>query len=494
MLPVSVTGYYLLNRIHDRAGLIWLSVVSLFFIGYTNYMYLILLLPNLLFNYLIAYAMDKAEKKRFCLIVGIVIDIGILLVFKYSGFFIESVNTVFSKDYEVLNIILPLGISFYTFQQISFLVDCYRDRRIQCDLLEYIVYICFYPQFLQGPIVLAGEMIPQLRDGSRKDWNPEYAVKGLSRFILGLAKKVIIADGVAVAVDGGYANLTEVGTVGALVLIFGYALQIYFDFSGYSDMAVGLGLLFNIDLPENFNSPYKAANIDEFWDRWHITLTRFFTKYVYIPLGGSRKGVLRAYTNILIVFLLSGLWHGAEWSFIIWGLLHGIAMLISRVMKDIRGREGICTGNHLSVFIGKAVTFIYVSIAWVFFRAADTAEALEVLRKLIRGGHSGITDKISEPFSKLVEVSWFLRLDILDIDRYYGGIMIIVVLAMLIVICLVTPNTKELTLALSKRLSDRNEHNKASVYSVLSAFMMTVLLVWCVLGFTGVTEYVYWNF
>ncbi|MBR5361076.1 MAG: MBOAT family protein, partial [Lachnospiraceae bacterium] len=314
-----------------------------------NIIYLLILIPSVLINYLAGRLIngpyrEDDKKRRAFMISGVVFDVILLGVFKYSGFFIDNVNGIFKTDIVTMDLILPLGISFYTFKQISYLIDYYRDKGLSCSLIEYFLYISFYPQFVQGPITLQSEFIPQLRDDARKVWDSEYASKGLYRFTLGLAKKVLIADTIARVVDGGYGELSDIRALGALVLILGYTLQIYFDFSGSSDMAVGLGLLFHFDLPENFDSPYKARSIDEFWDRWHITLTRFFTRYVYIPLGGSRKGTVRTYINVFIVFLISGLWHGAEWSFILWGALHGVAMLISRAIRDLQ-RSGRETSN-----------------------------------------------------------------------------------------------------------------------------------------------------
>ncbi len=492
MLPISIAGYYLINKVSFKGGQIFLLFSSLIFIGYMNIAYLFILLPSVLVNYLIIYMMNHTFKaregyRRGLMVSGIVLNVLLLAVFKYCDFFIDNINVIFGKDIAFLHLLMPLGISFYTFKQISVLADYHKDTTLSCTLLEYGIYMTFYPQFTQGPIVLQSEFILQLRDEQRKSWDTVYASKGLYRFTIGLAKKVLIADTIARAVDGGYSELDEVGALGALVLILGYTLQIYFDFSGYSDMAIGLGNLFHIDLPENFDSPYKARSIDEFWDRWHITLTRFFTRYVYIPLGGSRKGHVRTYVNVFIIFLLSGLWHGAEWSFVIWGIMHGVAMLISRMLRELK-RNGKRDEGRIAGILKNVGIFLYVSVAWVFFRASDTKEAVEVITKVLRGGFDNMTEYIYEMFNKTVEISWLLRLDVLGMEDRLGGIILILVLIVLTLICMLAPNSRQMTV----RWQD-----KAAVsgrgYAV-SVIMTGILFAWCVLSLSGVTSYVYWNF
>lgn len=506
MLPISIAGYYLINRFSPKGGQLFLLFCSFFFIGYMNIIYLLILIPSILINFLIGHLMNGPfrlddKKRKLLMISGVVFDILLLAVYKYSGFFIDNVNNIFKTDLVTIRLILPLGISFYTFKQISYLADYYRDRDLSCTFVEFALYISFYPQFVQGPITLQSEFVPQLRDEKRKVWSSEYASVGLYRFTLGLAKKVLIADTIAKAVDGGYGELSDIKAFGALALILGYTLQIYFDFSGYSDMAVGLGLMFHIDLPENFDSPYKARSIDEFWDRWHITLTRFFTRYVYIPLGGSRKGVIRTYINVFAVFLLSGLWHGAEWSFILWGALHGAAMLISRAIRDARrtGDGHVSEGaaedrGSFVTMIKTVVVFVFINLAWVFFRARNTAQALDVIRKLFTGGWSGLAESIYEPFGKVVEISWILHLDVLKLNDRINGIIVPIIFLVLTAICLFAPNSRELTAKWHNRLKDIESSNKSGAAVIVSGMAVAVLFAWCVISFGGVTEYIYWNF
>jgi len=485
MLPISIIGYYLLNRISEKGGMIFLLVCSMLFIGYTDYIYVLCLGTAIIFNYCCAKLMNSIwqnniRARRILLIIGIVINVLGLGVFKYYDFFVENINDLFKKDYAFLNLILPLGISFYTFQQISYIVDCYRDKDIKSSFLEYALYVSFYPQFIQGPIVFQSGFMPQIRSKSAKKVDYEYIASGLCRFTLGLAKKVLIADGLAKIIDGGYQRLNDVGALASMVLIFGYSLQIYFDFSGYSDMAVGIGKMFHIDLPENFESPYKACNIEEFWDRWHITLTKFFTQYVYIPLGGSRRSVPRTYLNIFLIFLISGFWHGAEWSFVIWGIMHGIAMMICRACR--RKFKIFKEKNSIITWISRILTYIYVSFAWVFFRADDTQDAIKVIGKLFKGGWDGITVYMYESFSKLVEISWLLRLDILELRNEIQGLVAVVVIIALTVVCMCAKNSRELTV------------NIITKPNWAKSIGVAVLLVWSILSFSGVNNYIYWNF
>lgn len=263
------------------------------------------------------------EWGKIFLAAGISINLAALFYFKYYNFFIGNVNVLFKADLEIRNIVLPLGISFVTFQQIAFLADAYRKETPDYALWQYALFVLFFPHIISGPIILHNDFMPLL-NGDRKKADWEQFASGIYTFAMGLGKKVLIADMFAEAVDWGYGNIAALNSTSAVFVSIAYSIQIYFDFSGYSDMAVGISRMLRLDLPINFNSPYKAATILEFWDRWHITLTRFFSKYLYIPLGGNRKGNLRTCLNTMAVFLCSGLWHGANWTFVLWGILHGI--------------------------------------------------------------------------------------------------------------------------------------------------------------------------
>jgi D-alanyl-lipoteichoic acid acyltransferase DltB (MBOAT superfamily) len=294
--------------------------------------------------------------------------------FKYADFFIENINIAFSVNAEPLNLLLPLAISFFTFQQIAYLVDSYRQETKEYDFLNYALFVTFFPQLIAGPIVHHKEMMPQFAKVRNKVKNYRNIAMGLFIFSIGLFKKVVIADTFAVWATNGFDVATTLNLFEAWATSLSYTFQLYFDFSGYTDMAIGLALLFNIKLPVNFNSPYKATNIQDFWRRWHITLSRFLRDYVYIPLGGNRKGGFRTYNNLMATFVIGGLWHGAGWTFVFWGFLHGLALIIQRLWEKL--------GLKLWTWLAWFVTFNFVNIAWVFFRAKEWEDAIKVLSSM----------------------------------------------------------------------------------------------------------------
>lgn len=322
-LPVCITGWFALNHIKKFVlAELFLLGMSLWFYGFFNMDYLYIIIISMLFNYAVYKVLlryDSWYVRNTALVVAVFFNIGLLFYFKYYDFFVENINYVFRSDFTLHYLVLPLGISFFTFQQLSFIIDTYKKEVGNYNFLTYALFVTYFPQLIAGPIVTHDELVPQFADESRKALNWSNLSRGFYLFVLGLAKKVLIADTFGNAANWGFANISELDSVNAVLVMLSYTIQIYFDFSGYSDMAIGIAKMMNIDLPINFNSPYKSLTITEFWDRWHITLTRFFTKYIYIPLGGSRKGKIRAYINTIIIFLISGLWHGANWTFIVWG-------------------------------------------------------------------------------------------------------------------------------------------------------------------------------
>ncbi len=356
----------------------WLVLASLYFYGYFNISYLPIILSSILVNYLVGLGLHRSDLndliRRIILSIGIIFNVGLIGYFKYRDFFIENINEVFSSNIPLLNILLPLGISFFTFQQISFIVDCYRRTSLKYDFLSYCLFVTFFPQLIAGPIVLATEMLPQFEDAEKKRINYENLNKGLFIFAIGLFKKVILADDIAGGANAGFDSTQPLTCMAAWLSSMCYTLQLYFDFSGYCDMAMGIGLMFNIKLPLNFNSPYKALNFQDFWKRWHMTLGRFLSTYLYIPLGGNRKGTSRTLINLIIVFLVSGIWHGAGWGFILWGALHGLGILIHRVWKN--------AGLHMPALLGWAITLFFVNILWIFFRAEQLSTALGMIESM----------------------------------------------------------------------------------------------------------------
>ena len=375
-LPITLIVYFTLNRFDkNRLAKGWLVLASLYFYSYFNKKYLILIIASIVVNYFVGKLLEEKKDvvvRKVLLIYGVVFNVGMIGYYKYYDFFVENINYIFKTNLPLLHILLPLGISFFTFQQLSFVVDSYYRKNLRYDFLSYSLFVTFFPQLIAGPIVLPTEMLPQFESEENKKINWANMNRGLYIFSIGLAKKVIIADSIASFSNVGFDMMESLNFVEAWLTSISYTLQLYFDFSGYCDMAIGIGLMFNILLPINFNSPYKSTNIQEFWQKWHMTLGRFLANYLYIPLGGNRKGEKRTLLNLLIVFLVSGIWHGAGWNFIIWGMLHGICILIHRVWKNSK--------RKMNKFIGWFITMNLVNIFWVFFRAKDLESAFKVIK------------------------------------------------------------------------------------------------------------------
>ena len=397
-LPVTLVVFFSIGkRGHHKIAISWLVGASLFFYGWWNPAYLGLILGSILFNYATGVGLSSSKNnipKTELLIFGVAVNLGLLGYFKYANFFVDNLNLTLGMDFHLNTIILPLAISFFTFQQITYLVDSYKGETEEPDFLRYCLFVTFFPQLIAGPIVHHKEMIPQYAKDRIYSPNQEYLATGITIFVIGLFKKVVIADSIAAYATPVF-NAAEIGVTltffeawcGALA----YTFQLYFDFSGYSDMAIGLGRMFGIRLPLNFNSPYKAKNIIEFWRRWHMTLSRFLRDYIYIPLGGNRKGTVRRYENIMITMILAGLWHGAGWTFIIWGALHGTYLLINHGWHALRRAFGndLNQSSWIGCKAAQSITFIAIVVGWVFFRAESTYGAMHVLAPMF--GKSGIS-------------------------------------------------------------------------------------------------------
>tara|TARA_B110000305_G_C19370578_1_gene604271 strand:- start:149 stop:1375 length:1227 start_codon:yes stop_codon:yes gene_type:complete len=318
--------------------------------------------------------------KKTLLIFGLLFNVLLLGYFKYSDFFLQNINFVFDTNYSLLRLTLPLAVSFFTFQQIAFLVDSFKGYVVKHTFLNYIVFVTFFPQLIAGPIVHHKEMMPQFTKQRNKFINYKNIYLGIFIFSIGLFKKVVIADTFSIWASNGFDVLEQLSLIEAWITSLSYTFQLYFDFSGYTDMAIGAALLFNIKLPLNFNSPYKATNIRDFWQRWHITLSRFLRDYVYIPIGGNKKGSFKMYCNLLTTFLIGGLWHGAGWTFIFWGALHAVAIIFHRIW--------CITGVNLNKLLAWFVTFNFINISWIFFRAEQWEDAIKVLKGMF--GFSGV--------------------------------------------------------------------------------------------------------
>lgn len=377
-LPIVLLAYFSLNRLnlHQWAKGV-LVLASLYFYAFFNTSYLPIIVSSILVNYGVGVGMRKwnGVTKKVLFGIGLLFNLGMLGYFKYTDFMIENVNALFNTNYTLKNILLPLGISFFTFQQLAFVVDTYKNKGTLPKFLDYCNFVTFFPQLIAGPIVLPEEMLPQFEDKANRNPRAKNLFDGIFIFSVGLAKKVVIADSIAVFANAGYnLDLPHYTMAEAWLISLSYTFQLYFDFSGYCDMAIGIGKMFNINLPLNFNAPYRATNFQDFWRRWHITLNRFLTQYVYIPLGGSRRKEVRVYFNIGIVFLISGIWHGAGWTFVVWGICHGIGVMIHRIWKK--------KGYSMPSWLGMFITFFFINILWVLFRADNMHEAWVIISSM----------------------------------------------------------------------------------------------------------------
>jgi alginate O-acetyltransferase complex protein AlgI len=406
-LPIAFFGYFYLNRIRlVLAGKAWLVVMSLFFYAYWNVAYLPLLLISIFFNFAVGSALPPNStlrrlrfSRRFILISSITLNLVLLGYFKYANFLIDNINAAFNVGFVLPQILLPLGISFFTFTQIAYLVDSYRGEAKEYDFLNYALFVTFFPHLIAGPILHHREMMSQFESRWTLAVRYRNIILGLFIFSIGLFKKVIIADTFAIWANAGFDGGVTLYFFSAWATSLSYTFQLYFDFSGYCDMAIGASLLFNIWLPINFNSPYKALDIQDFWRRWHMTLSRYLRDYLYIPLGGNRCSTVRVYFNLMATFVLGGLWHGASWMFIIWGALHGTALVVHRTWRGL--------GLRMPKVVAWLLTFGFVNITWVFFRAKTFDDAFRVIRGMADINSALDFPVIVIPTSNLAWGGWF---------------------------------------------------------------------------------------
>jgi D-alanyl-lipoteichoic acid acyltransferase DltB (MBOAT superfamily) len=390
-LPVVIFVFYGLGRYSHHLASLWLAVASIFFYGWWDARFVALLLASIAFNYGAGYMIGhslshKKGRAKLLLILAIIANLTLLGYYKYANFFVDNFNFLAGTAINMAKVFLPLGISFFTFTQIAFLVDTYQGKVKEYNFVHYTLFVTYFPHLIAGPVLHHKEMMPQFGklDTCRVNW--EHIAVGLSIFILGLGKKVLLADSL-----GEYATpIFDAVKAGGHPLLFeawfgslSYTLQLYFDFSAYSDMAIGLSLMFNVRLPINFNSPYKSLSIIEFWRCWHITLSRFLRDYLYIPLGGSHEGKIRRYVNLMITMLLGGLWHGAGWTYVVWGGLHGLYLVINHGWRAFKQRMGWQDGGKLARFGAGLLTFLAVVVGWVFFRADNFSVATEMLSGML---------------------------------------------------------------------------------------------------------------
>ncbi|MCI4680448.1 MBOAT family protein [Rhodoblastus acidophilus] len=386
-LPIAFAGYFLASRLNGRFGVAFLALASLAFYSYWDWRLTFLLCASILVNYTIGAAIARSHEKsphraKVFLISGLALNLGCLIYFKYMNWLIDTINRVSTAELSFIKVVLPLGISFYTFTQIAFLVDSFKCKVKERNIGNYFLFVTYFPHLIAGPVLHHAEMMPQFADPSNKRPVPANIAFGLALFLMGVVKKVVFADSVAPFADHVFNGHGPLGAAAAWSGALAYTAQIYFDFSGYTDMALGLSRMFNIKLPLNFDSPYKARSIVDFWRRWHMTLSRFLRDYLYIPLGGNRLGFLRRYLNLFITMLLGGLWHGAGWTFLIWGALHGLYLVVNHAVTGLREKFGIAWRAWMAPF-GWGLTFLAVVVGWVFFRASSLEGAIRVLEGMV---------------------------------------------------------------------------------------------------------------
>jgi alginate O-acetyltransferase complex protein AlgI len=393
-LPLVLAGFFLLGRWRPSLAALWLLLASLFFYGFWMPEFVLLLLGSIAMNFAIgmriAHAEDATRARRAWLVLGVTLNLALLGYFKYANFFVANVNAVFGAEWKPAQVILPIGISFYSFTQIAFLVDTYRNKVREFNAVHYGLFVTYFPHLIAGPVLHHAQMMPQFALAQTYRVDGGNLAAGLAIFCLGLFKKVVLADGIAPYADAVF-NPADQGLVPstpeAWLAATAYMMQLYFDFSGYSDMAIGLSWMFNVRLPINFDSPYRARSISDFWRRWHISLSTFLRDYLYFALGGNRHGALRRYGNLMTTMLLGGLWHGASWSFVIWGALHGAYLMVNHGFRALCG-ERLCERLDRSRSFGLfawLLTMLAVLVAWVLFRAQSLQGAVAILGAMLAG-------------------------------------------------------------------------------------------------------------
>ncbi len=469
-LPVAILGYFMCNKRNKKLGMWWMILAS--FVFYCTYSVPAsgVLLSSIALNWS-AYVFIRRNQARgnekVTLIMRLVVIVNLLMlfVFKYAITSLNFINSLVGTNFILDSIVVPVGISFLTFSQISFVIDCVKEDKTQYTLVEYIAFISYFPKILSGPIMTINRFVSQIEDEANQRFNWENFSKGLFGFSIGLAKKVLIANWFAKIVSYAFGNPTSCSGIEAILAIFAFSIELYFDFSGYCDMAVGAAKMMNIDLPQNFNSPYRATDFQDFWKRWHMTLTAFLTKYLYYPLGGNRKGRLRQYINIIIVFLLSGIWHGAGITYIIWGAIHAVFNILSRYVKVKK------TGLMRAFSV--VATFLFVTIAWVFFRAASVNDALLLFKTAIMGPIGECTQAMKDSIVPPTLFNIFTQ-----ILSFRGAI--ITVFAAVMGMVFFGKNSTELM----------KDFKPNFIYSVAT----TILFVLSIISLTGVQTFIYTGF
>jgi alginate O-acetyltransferase complex protein AlgI len=525
-LPLTLFGFYGLSYLSaKRCAVAWLVFMSCVFYGWFRLDYLLLLLVLIVINYKFGILLSTQHKKGrhspALLLCGLLINIGVLFYYKYSLFAVSNINKVLGTHYVLQNIILPIGISFFIFQKIAYLVDAYRGEAEEYNFLDFCLFVMYFPQLIAGPIVHHKELIPQFRQPSIFKFNSTDMSVGLTMFTIGLCKKILFADQLALWVDAPFKAIQSgwpLTFIESWVAALSFTLQIYFDFSAYTDMALGLALMMGIRLPQNFDSPYKATNIIDFWRRWHMSLSRFLRDYIYIPLGGNRKGQPRRYINLLMTMLIGGIWHGAAWTFLFWGALHGFYLIINHFWQFLKVTFsfGLSPAGWFRHRSAQLLTFGAVLVAWIFFRAENFKAAIIMLKGMIGFNGFALAAKYETTLGSVGQLLKRLGLHFEDsgVAYFHGFNQGFFILVLCCVVWLL-PNTQQLCLAFKpviqsinpvriKRwwralpfISIQNNHLQLIFSPVLAAILSPALLgavFWQTLRATPVVNFIYFQF
>lgn len=468
-MPAAVIEYFILGKWGRKPAMLFLILGSLVLYAQGGWKGFCLLCCSIAGNGLLCLWMCRTKKAKLGILwLGVGFHVGILFVYKYLGFAGEILGSLLGRTLALPQLALPLGISFFTFQQISYLADTYRGKTAENTLLDYLLYSTYFPKLLMGPIVRQDALLAQFRaeDSSRPD--PDRIMAGMQRFAYGLFKKVILSD--IFSGPAAYLKIPEATSMELILAAMAYGFQLYFDFSGYTDMACGFSEMLNITLPENFRSPYQALSMRDFWKRWHITLTGFFTDYIYIPLGGSRKGKLRTYANTMLIFLISGLWHGANWTFVLWGALNGALCIFDRLTEKHR--------KHIHPALSWMVTFCTVNVLWILFQADSVGQWLASLRNILTFEKMGIGGKfLASALTPALEFLFALP-GFRDLWAFSGKLCVLCLFGGALALCLGATNTGERAYAVNGK----------------SALWTAVLLILCLTCMNGNAVFVYNGF
>ncbi len=495
-LPILLIVWHLLNRARQfTLADIFLTGMSLYYYYSFGLSFLAILLVSIAVNYGISFLMEKKRNTvKAAEIIGVIFNLSLLFYFKYLGFFGDIISSLTSKSFSFKEILMPIGISFFTFGQISFIADRARGDAPHYRFLDYCLYTVYFPKLIQGPIAFHKEMIDQFRKKSLRRFDTDTFARGIMSFIIGLGKKVLLADTLAKSVDYGFHYTYYLDTLTVIAVMLAYTFQIYLDFSGYCDMAGGVSMMLGYRLPDNFNSPYKAANVKELWQRWHMTLSRFFIRYVYIPLGGSRKGKVRTVLNVLIVFVLSGLWHGAGWTYMAWGLMQGLLVVwddlgivgVKEIWEESEKKPRFLFRKEPLILIPRALsnilTFLMFVVSLIFFRSQDMTYAFMMFKRLFVFTFPGFFYRTASQLE--ISENYVLR-QIFSRIGSGGGDNIVYVLTLL------------LLLAVSGFIMTRKNTRQIieeTTFRPGTALWLGIVFVWSFISLSDVSTFIYFQY